>query len=110
MKNPLSAERLKFYRKKNNLSVEQVSALLSEIQPVAPKTIYGWESGHTQPDADTLMRLCRIYEINDVLECFNYKTQKKSMFRLSPQERNLIEEYRKHTDMQRAILKLLDIE
>ena len=45
MKNPLIAERLKIYRKKNNLSVEQVSALLSEIQPVAPKTIYGWESG-----------------------------------------------------------------
>ena len=45
MKNPLSAERLKFYRKKNNLSVEQVSALLSEIQPVAPNTLYGWESG-----------------------------------------------------------------
>ena len=48
MKNPLIAERLKFYRKKNNLTVKQVSALLSEIQPVAPKTIYGWESGVSQ--------------------------------------------------------------
>ena len=64
MKNPLIAERLKFYRKKNNLSVEQVSALLSEIQPVAPKTIYGWESGHTQPDADTLYSLLVLYNVS----------------------------------------------
>ena len=45
MKNPLIAERLKFYRKKNNLSIPQVSETLSEVQPVAVKTIYGWESG-----------------------------------------------------------------
>ena len=30
MKNPLIAERLKFYRKKNNLTIPQVSELLSE--------------------------------------------------------------------------------
>lgn len=29
MKNPLIAERLKFYRKKNNLSVEQVSGVVN---------------------------------------------------------------------------------
>lgn len=48
MKNPLIGERLKHYRKACKLSVEQVSELLSEIQPVAPKTIYGWESGVSQ--------------------------------------------------------------
>lgn len=48
MKNPLIAERLKFYRKKNNLTIPQVSELLSETQPVAVKTIYGWESGVSQ--------------------------------------------------------------
>lgn len=45
MKNPLIAERLKFYRKKNNLTIPEVSDLLSTAQPVAEKTIYGWESG-----------------------------------------------------------------
>mgnify|MGYP000094885985 FL=1 len=110
MKNPLIAERLKFYRKKNNLSVEQVSALLSEIQPVAPKTIYGWESGHTQPDADTLMRLCCIYHIDNILEIFGYKSQKKAVFNLTAQEKNLIEEYRNHPDMQKAVQRLLEIE
>lgn len=73
MKNPLIAERLKFYRKKNNLTIPQVCELLSETRPVAVKTIYGWESGHTQPDADTLMRLCCIYHID------NIETMKKSL-------------------------------
>ena len=99
-------EVIRKYRKEKHLTQEEMANCLGVTVPAVSK----WETGHTQPDADTLMRLCRIYEINDVLECFNYKTQKKSMFRLSPQERNLIEEYRKHTDMQRAILKLLDIE
>ena len=93
MKNPLIAERLKFYRKKNNLTIPQVSELLSQTQPVAVKTIYGWESGHTQPDADTLMRLCNIYHIDNVLEIFGYKVSKKSVFNLTPLEKNLILEY-----------------
>ena len=37
MKNPLIAERLKFYRKKNNLTIPEVSDLLSTAQPVAEK-------------------------------------------------------------------------
>ena len=54
MKNPLIAERLKFYRKKNNLSVEQVSALLSEIQPVAPKPFTDGRAGY-HLDKDTTL-------------------------------------------------------
>lgn len=48
MKNPLIGERLKFYREQNNLTIKQVSAILSETYPVADKTIYGWESGVSQ--------------------------------------------------------------
>ena len=114
MKNPLIGERLKFYREQNNLTIKQVSAILSETYPVADKTIYGWESGRSQPDIDTLMRLCCIYEIDNILECFEYKTTnktvKKTMFKLSTQEKHLVEEYRKHPNMQEAIQKLLDIE
>ena len=110
MKNPLIAERLKFYRKKNNLTIPQVSELLSQTQPVAVKTISGWESGHTQPVADTLMRLCCIYHIDNILEIFGYKSQKKAVFNLTAQEKNLIEEYRNHPDMQKAVQRLLEIE
>ena len=110
MKNPLIAERLKFYRKKNNLTIPEVSKLLSTTQPVAVKTIYGWESGHTQPDADTLMRLCCIYHVDDILESFGYKPPKKPVFNLTTLEKNLIIEYRNHPDMQKAVRKLLELE
>lgn len=110
MKNPLIAERLKFYRKKNHMTIQQVSDLLSEEQPVADKTIYGWESGHTQPDADTLLRLCSIYHIDNVLEIFGYTQPKKQHFSLTTHEKNLIVEYRNHPDMQKAICRLLEID
>ena len=46
MKNYKIAEVLKEYRKKNDLSVTQVSNILKEHNNyAAPKTIYGWESG-----------------------------------------------------------------
>lgn len=48
MKNPLIGERLRFYREQNNLTVKQVSEILSETHPVADKTIYGWENGVSQ--------------------------------------------------------------
>ena len=68
MKNPNIARVLKYYRNIRNLSVNEVSNILREQDNyAAPKTIYGWESGHTQPDADTLMFLCELYQIEDIL-------------------------------------------
>lgn len=110
MKNPLIAERLKFYRKQNNLSIKQVSELLSKDYPVADKTIYAWENGTTQPDVDTLLRLCCIYNIDNILEIFGYKEPKKTRFSLTKQEKDLIIEYRNHPDMQKSVRLLLDME
>lgn len=110
MKNPIIGERLKFYRKKNHLSVEQVCEILSEVQPVAKKTVYGWESGHTQPDVDTVLRLCCLYHIDNILEIFEYETSKKALFNLTNHEKDLIISYRNHPDMQKAVQRLLDIE
>lgn len=71
MKNANIAKVLKEYRKQNQLSVNDVVVCLSEKDlNVSPKTIYGWESGQSQPDADTLMLLCEIYNITDILGCF----------------------------------------
>ena len=68
MKNPNIAKVLKEYRKQNHYSVEDVVFKLEEQNlPFATKTIYGWESGQTQPDADTLLVLCKIYKIDNIL-------------------------------------------
>ena len=40
---------------------------------ISDKTIYGYESGHRQPDADTLMAMCVIYGIDDVFSAFGYR-------------------------------------
>lgn len=110
MKNPKIALVLKQYRKHSDLTVLQVAELLAENgYQVAPKTIYGWESGATQPDADTLMFLCELYGIDDLLSTFGYRTKAKEPLVLNSSERKLILNYRNHSDMQNAVLKLLDI-
>lgn len=112
MKNPQIARVLKYYRKLNDLSVNDVSERLTRYgAPVAPKTIYGWESGNTQPDADTLMLLCELYHIENILESFGYKEPcENSEFHLTEHEKNLILRYRESKEMQPAINRLLYLE
>ena len=73
MKNPNIARALRYYRKLNNLSVDEVSDYLNAQNiPAKSKTIYGWENGNSQPNADTLMTLCGYYHIENILETFGY--------------------------------------
>ena len=111
MKNPNIATMLKYYRKLNNLSVNEVSDILkNHHNDAAPKTIYGWESGHTQPDADTLMFLCELYHIENILETFGYqKTSDANNLILTEKEKKLILQYRKNPEMQPAVDRLLQI-
>ena len=68
MKNPNISKVLKTYRKLNHYSVNDLVLKLEDNNlPVAPKTVYGCESGQTQPDADTLLVLCKIYKIDNIL-------------------------------------------
>lgn len=53
----LMAGRLREARKRSGLSAAEVGNELGK----SPKTVYSWESGQGQPDADTLLGLCRIY-------------------------------------------------
>ena len=100
------AKVLKEYRKKNNYSVEDVSMLLKEREiKAAPKTIYGWESGQSQPNADTLLTLCELYNIENILSVFGYAQTVD--FQLSSQERALVKSYRAHPELQSAVNILL---
>ena len=74
---------------------------------VAEKTVYGWESSATQPDADTLLLLCDIYNIDNILGTFGYTDEEP--INLTKHEHHLIEQYRKHPEIQDAVDKLLDI-
>lgn len=109
MRNSQIPRILKEYRKQNNFSVSDVSLMLHERSiDVAPKTIYGWESGQANPSADTLLVLCEMYNISDILTAFGYR-EDASSFHVTPSERALIESYRKHPELQKAVNKLLDL-
>lgn len=111
MKNENIGKMLKQNRKLQKLSVNEVSDFLRENNaPAAPKTIYGWESGHTQPDADTLLHLCDLYKIDNILQTFGYDNndaEPKPI--LTEFEYEVILKYREHPEMHGAIHKLLGI-
>lgn len=110
MRNENIARILKYYRQVNNLSVQEVSNKLSQAKlKAAVKTIYAWESGRTQPDADTLLYLCKIYNIDNILDVFGYNEVPKSAFHITEFEKALILAYRKSPDLQPAIEKLLGV-
>ena len=109
MRNEYIPKALKEYRKKNNYTVNDVSLMLHERSiEVAPKTIYGRESGQANPSADMLLTLCEMYNITDILAAFGYR-EDDSFFHVTPSERALIESYRKHPELQKAVNKLLDL-
>lgn len=53
------ARKLKEARKNAGLSVDEVGEAIDK----SPKTISAWEVGRGQPDADMLIKLCRLYRV-----------------------------------------------
>lgn len=115
MKNPNIARALRYYRKLNNLSVDEVSDYLNAQNITAKsKTIYGWENGNSQPNADTLMTLCGYYHIENILETFGYcpapSKDPDAASILTKEERMLLDAYHAHPDMKKAVFRLLELE
>ncbi|MGN0153696.1 MAG: helix-turn-helix domain-containing protein [Lachnospiraceae bacterium] len=113
MKNPNLGRMLRYYRKARSYSVNQIVDILKEDYDisVSPKTVYGWENGQNQPSADTLLILCKIYNINDILDSLGYEgPAEQAPLILSDEERELVLKYRSHKYFNSAIRKLLDIE
>ena len=106
---------LKKCRNSKHISVNSVSDYLAQNDfMVAPKTIYGWENGHSEPNAKILMLLCSLYEIDDILKTFGFATdtlkdKKKNILHLTKHEELLIWKYRQKPDIQPVIDKLLDM-
>lgn len=119
---------LKAKRKQNNYSVKDIVKILAEKDiPVAEKTVYSWESGHRQPDADTFMILCSIYKITDILTEFGAVSHQSDMnalsglsvnssddnddkMSLSSHEKKVILAYKAQPEMQPPVDKLLGVE
>ena len=58
------AKTLKAYRERRGIDVKEVAQKFNK----SVKTIYAWENGQGQPDADTLIELCKWYNIKSFHE------------------------------------------
>ena len=92
---------LKYYRKLNKLSMDEVTKKLSN------KTVYGWENNQNPPSADKFLLLCDIYKISDINHSFLNKDNKR--LKLSSDEVLLLEHYRNMPEMQSAVRKILNM-
>ena len=60
-------ELLRKYRKSSGFSVKETIQKLNERGiEISDKTLYSWESGHRQPDADTFVTLCLVYGVTSI--------------------------------------------
>lgn len=112
MKHTNLGRALRYYRKANHYTVQQITDKMKRDYNVSlsPKTIYGWENGQNQPSADNLLILCKIYKITNVLEALGYEgAPEQSPLILSQEEREIILKYRSRKYANSAIRKLLDI-
>ena len=92
-----------------NLTIADVVSTLKECSiDVADKTVYGWENGRAQPDLASLLVLCDLYHIHNILDKFGYTAS--SSGDLSTEERLIIYRLRQNKDMMAVVKKLLDIE
>lgn len=112
MKNELLANTLRYYRKQEHLSVQDVVLLLKENNiNISPKTLYAWENGNTKPDVPTMMVLCNLYHIPNIQQLLGSPasdTHEGIPVYLSLKEQRLIQQYRCHPEMHQAIEKLLE--
>ena len=71
--NKAIAEALKRRRNELNLTPEDVvNALADKGINIKPVTLYGYENAVSTPNAQTFLRLCAIYQIDDIMGFFGY--------------------------------------
>lgn len=101
---------LKSKRKEIGKSVREVVQELRNFGvDISEKTLYGWESGHRQPDADVFLILCRIYGISSFAGIDDISKNKETFF--SNAEVLHIEKYRRlDTRGKKAVDAVLDVE
>lgn len=97
----LLAKNLRAYREASGLSAVEVSKMTGK----SPKTIFAWEQGRGQPDADMLIKLCDIYQIGSVALLLGEPPSD----RLSRVESDLLSAFRAlNDDGKRLVIELTD--
>ena len=100
---------LKEYRNKANISVKEISRILtSQGFKASESTIYSCETGNSQPTPDALMSMCEVYGIKDVLKAFGYDGYNEDgTLSLNMYEIDIIEKYRTLDNYGQKIINLI---
>lgn len=109
MKSRKIGETLKKYRKLRGWTVNDVALKLHDLYKidVSGKTIYGWESDQSLPRSQPLLTLCELYQI-DTLSPKQPTSPTTETFPITPDERELIKQYRQHPEVQQVIWRILN--
>lgn len=99
--NNILIEKLRNARIDNNLKQSEVAALLN----VKKNTISNWENGKSNPDIDSLVELCKIYNIScaSILE-EAYADCSIHTLSVSGLEKEIILAYRKADNIGKAVV------
>ena len=97
------AQKLRELRIKSGLTADEVGKKIGKSGKTA------WEHNHGQPDAEILIALCDIYEVDDILDEFREHKPKNVSFNLSDHEKQVIIAYRQKPHMQNAVDTLLEV-
>lgn len=93
--------KLKEARIAQNLKQSEVADMLG----VKKNTISNWENGKSNPDIDSLMQLCDIYNIScSALLEESYKSEQSNSLHITGIEKDIIMSYRKSDSISKEIV------
>lgn len=95
-------EKLKNFRKNSGLTTNEVGKLLNKTA----SAVTLWEKGKAMPDVETLLKLCKIYNIDDINAFLTYNMSLNPNS-LSRPENELIFLWRKAKPPIRAAIKTI---
>lgn len=109
MKKMKIGSKLRTYRLNYGWTVEYTAKELLRRYDydVSCKTIYGWENDLSLPRTQAFLYLCELYHMERPYEEFPISPQPKA-FSITPKERWIIQELRKHPELYNRILRVLD--
>lgn len=84
------ANNIRKFRTTKGFNVDEVGAAVGK----SGKTVSAWEVGRGQPDADTLIKLCRLFDV-DISDLYG---RESGPLPLSDRERDLIAAFRSMND------------
>lgn len=90
------ADNIKKFRLEKGLSVEDIGNAIGK----SGKTVSAWEVGRGQPDADTMIRLCRLFDV-DIADFYG---ESGDLAPISNDERDLVDTYRDLTSPHKHVL------